>query len=75
MRLIQRSGQLAAAFLLVLLAASIQSPIAQAHTKLVSGSPAAGVVVDLWPTKVALEFDEQLQNLGGEKANFVVISS
>jgi len=75
MRLIQRSGQLAAAFLLVLLAASIQSPIAQAHTKLVSGSPAAGVVVDLWPTKVVLEFDEQLQNLGGEKANFVVINN
>ena len=75
MRLIQRSGQLAAAFLLVLLASSIQSPIAQAHTKLVSGSPAAGVVVDLWPTKVVLEFDEQLQNLGGEKANFVVINN
>ena len=75
MRLIQRSGQLTAAFLLVLLASSIQSPIAQAHTKLVSGSPAAGVVVDLWPTKVVLEFDEQLQNLGGEKANFVVINN
>jgi methionine-rich copper-binding protein CopC len=75
MRLIQRSGQLAAAFLLVLLASSIQSPIAQAHTKLVSGSPAAGVVVDLWPTKVVLEFDEQLQNLGDEKANFVVINN
>jgi len=75
MRLIQRRGQLAAAFLLVLLASSIQSPIAQAHTKLVSGSPAAGVVVDLWPTKVVLEFDEQLQNLGGEKANFVVINN
>ena len=75
MRLIQRRGQLAAAFLLVLLASSIQSPIAQAHTKLVSGSPAAGVVVDLWPTKVVLEFDEQLQNLGDEKANFVVINN
>ena len=75
MRLIQRRGQLAAAFLLVLLASSIQSPIAQAHTKLVSGSPAAGVVVDLWPTKVVLEFDEQLQNIGDEKANFVVINN
>jgi len=75
MRLFQRRGQLAAAFLLVLLASSTQSPIAQAHTKLVSGSPAAGVVVDLWPTKVVLEFDEQLQNLGGEKANFVVINN
>ena len=70
MRLFKLRGQLVAAFLLVLLASSIQSPIAQAHTKLVSGSPAAGVVVDLWPTKVVLEFDEQLQNIGDEKANF-----
>ena len=75
MRLFKLRGQLVAAFLLVLLASSIQSPIAQAHTKLVSGSPAAGVVVDLWPTKVVLEFDEELQNIGGEKANFVVINN
>jgi methionine-rich copper-binding protein CopC len=75
MRFFKTRGQLVAAFLLVLLASSIQSPIAQAHTKLVSGSPAAGVVVDLWPTKVVLEFDEQLQNIGGEKANFVVINN
>ena len=75
MRLFKLRGQLVAAFLLVLLASLIQSPIAQAHTKLVSGSPAAGVVVDLWPTKVVLEFDEQLQNIGDEKANFVVINN
>jgi methionine-rich copper-binding protein CopC len=75
MRLFKLRGQLVAAFLLVLLASSIQSPIAQAHTKLVSGSPAAGVVVDLWPAKVVLEFDEQLQNIGNEKANFVVINN
>jgi methionine-rich copper-binding protein CopC len=75
MRLFKLLGQLVAAFLLVLLASSIQSPTAQAHTKLVSGSPAAGVVVDLWPTKVVLEFDEQLQNIGDEKANFVVINN
>jgi methionine-rich copper-binding protein CopC len=75
MRLFKLRGQLVAAFFLVLLASSIQSPTAQAHTKLVSGSPAAGVVVDLWPTKVVLEFDEQLQNIGDEKANFVVINN
>jgi methionine-rich copper-binding protein CopC len=75
MRLFKLRGQLVAAFLLVLLASSIQSPIAQAHTKLVSGSPAAGAVVDLWPTTVVLEFDEQLQNIGSEKANFVVINN
>jgi methionine-rich copper-binding protein CopC len=75
MRFFKTRGQLVAAFLLVLLASSIQSPIAQAHTKLVSGSPSAGTVVDLWPTKVVLEFDEQLQNIGDEKANFVVINN
>jgi methionine-rich copper-binding protein CopC len=75
MRLFKLRGQLVAAFLLVLLASLIQSPIAQAHTKLVSGSPAAGAVFDLWPTKVVLEFDEQLQNIGDEKANFVVINN
>ena len=75
MRLFGARGRLSAAFLLVLLASLIQNPIAQAHTKLVSGSPSAGTVVDLWPTKVVLEFDQQLQDIGGEKANFVVINN
>jgi methionine-rich copper-binding protein CopC len=75
MRLFSARGRLSAAFLLVLLASLIQNPIAQAHTKLVNGSPSAGTVVDLWPTKVVLEFDQQLQDIGGEKANFVVINN
>ena len=75
MRLFSARGRLSAAFLLVLLASLIQNPIAHAHTKLVSGSPSAGTVVDLWPTKVVLEFDQQLQDIGGEKANFVVINN
>ena len=75
MKLIKSKAKVLATFLVVLLTFFIQNPIAQAHTKLVSGSPAAGVVVDLWPNKVVLEFDEQLQNIGGEKANFVVINN
>ena len=75
MRLSKALWRLSATFLLVLLTSFIQNPIAQAHTKLVSGSPSAGAVVDLWPTKVVLEFDGQLQDLGGEKANFVVINN
>lgn len=62
--------------ILVGLASSFFSmPMASGHTKLVSGSPSAGTVVDLWPSKVVLEFDEELQNIGGEKANFVVINN
>ena len=75
MKLFRARRRLFVAFLLVLLASLIQNPIAQAHTKLVSGSPSAGTVVDLWPTKVILEFDEQLQDIGGEKANFVVVNN
>ena len=75
MRLSKALWRLSATFLLVLLTSFIQNPIALAHTKLVSGSPSAGAVVDLWPTKVVLEFDGQLQDLGGEKANFVVINN
>ena len=75
MKLIKSKTQVVATFLVVLLTFFIQNPIAQAHTKLVSGLPAAGAIVDLWPTKVVLEFDEELQNIGGEKANFVVINN
>jgi methionine-rich copper-binding protein CopC len=75
MRLSKTPWRLFATFLLVLLTSFTQNPIAQAHTKLVSGSPSAGTVVELWPTKVVLEFDEELQNIGGEKANFVVINN
>ena len=50
-------------------------PAAVAHTKLLSASPAAGSVVDVWPTQITLEFDEELQNIGSEKANFVVVNN
>ena len=48
---------------------------AYAHTKLVSASPAAGSTVENWPTQIILEFDEELQNLGPEKANFLVVNN
>jgi len=50
-------------------------PAASAHTKLLSANPAAGSVVDVWPTQITLEFDEELQNIGSEKANFVVVNN
>lgn len=62
--------------ILVGLASSFFSmPMASAHTKLLSSSPAAGSVVDTWPTQISLVFDEELQNIGSEKANFVVVNN
>jgi methionine-rich copper-binding protein CopC len=49
--------------------------VAQAHTKLISANPAAASEVSEWPTQITLEFDEELQNLGDEKANFVVVNN
>jgi len=46
-----------------------------AHTKLVSASPPANSVEENWPTQIILEFDEELQNLGPEKANFLVVNN
>jgi methionine-rich copper-binding protein CopC len=46
-----------------------------AHTKLVSASPTAGSAVENWPTQIILEFDEELQNLGPEKANFLIVNN
>jgi methionine-rich copper-binding protein CopC len=52
-----------------------QQPAAIAHTKLVNATPAIAGEIDSWPTSITLEFDGELQNLGGEKANFVVVNN
>jgi methionine-rich copper-binding protein CopC len=58
------------------LVANLCAPsLAFAHTKLISSTPVAGSTVQSWPTQVSLEFDEELQNLGAEKANFVVVNN
>lgn len=51
------------------------SPTSQAHTKLIAANPAAASEVSEWPTQITLEFDEELQNLGDEKANFIVVNN
>jgi len=48
---------------------------AYAHTKLVSAAPSAGSTLEIWPTQIILEFDEELQNLGPEKANFLIVNN
>lgn len=50
-------------------------PVAQAHTKLIAANPAAASEVSEWPTQITLEFDDELQNLGDEKANFIVVNN
>ena len=52
-----------------------QQPAAIAHTKLVNATPAISGEIDSWPTSITLEFDGELQNLGDEKANFVVVNN
>ena len=63
------------AILLGLASSFLSMPMASAHTKLLSANPAAGSVVDTWPVQITLEFDEELQNIGSEKANFVVVNN
>ena len=58
-----------------LLTILLTSQPASAHTKLLSASPAADSTVENWPTQIILEFDEELQNLGPEKANFLVVNN
>ena len=58
---------------LITLISTIQP--AYAHTKLVSASAPANSVEENWPTQIILEFDEELQNLGPEKANFLVVNN
>jgi methionine-rich copper-binding protein CopC len=48
---------------------------ANAHSELISSTPAAGAVLATWPTEISLTFNEQLQNIGVEKSNFVVVNN
>ena len=63
-----------ASLLILLILFSAQQPAALAHTSLISANPGAATELDSWPTSITLEFDEELQNLGDEKANFVVVN-
>jgi methionine-rich copper-binding protein CopC len=65
---------LAAALALLLTSLSAITP-SLAHTNLLLQTPAAGTQVAEWPSEITLEFDEVLQNLGDEKANFVVVNN
>ena len=64
-----------ALLLALLLLQFTQQPAAIAHTKLLNATPAIAGEIDSWPTSITLEFDGELQNLGDEKANFVVVNN
>jgi copper resistance protein C len=72
--LVDKKG-FAAIFVLALITTSSALAPAIAHTKLLSEIPAAGSEVASWPSQITLEFDEKLQNLGDEKANFLVVNN
>ncbi len=66
---------IATALLISLFPVITNMPTAGAHTKLIFSNPVAGSVVEVWPEQITLEFDEELQNIGSEKANFVVVNN
>lgn len=75
MKMSQRLKRLLALLILVAPITFIATNTSMAHTKLVSASPPASSTVDSWPTQITLEFDGELQNLGEEKANFLVVNN
>jgi len=70
----QKNSLLAAALTLLITGLSGMTP-SLAHTNLLVQTPAASSEVATWPSQITLEFDEQLQNLGDEKANFLVVNN
>ena len=70
-----KNQRIPALLLALFLLAFTQQPAAMAHTKLLIANPDIASQIDSWPTSVTLEFDEELQNLGDEKANFVVVNN
>jgi methionine-rich copper-binding protein CopC len=47
------------------------APNANAHSKLLSSVPSANQSLTTWPSEIELEFNDELQNIGDQKANFV----
>ena len=68
-------GRFLALLISLLILLFTAQPVALAHTKLLNATPAAASEIDTWPTSITLEFDDELQNLGDEKANFVVVNN
>jgi len=75
MRFKSSKSLIAVALLIGLIPVITNVQAANAHTKLNSSNPVAGSVVEVWPEQITLEFDEELQNIGNEKANFVVVNN
>jgi len=72
---IQQKNSLLVAALSLLITGLSGMTSSLAHTNLLVQTPAASSEVATWPSQITLEFDEQLQNLGDEKANFLVVNN
>lgn len=57
------------------LVATLNPSALSAHTNLISSNPAAGAIVESWPTQIILEFDEPLLDIGESKSNYVVVNN
>ena len=75
MRINSQKKRIIAALFTGLLTLLLNTQPVNAHTKLISASPSPGSTLEIWPTQIILEFDEELQNLGPEKANFLVVNN
>ena len=75
MRINSQEKRIIAALFTGLLTLLLNTQPVNAHTKLISAFPSAGSTLEIWPTQIILEFDEELQNLGPEKANFLVVNN
>jgi methionine-rich copper-binding protein CopC len=75
MRINSPKKRIIAALFTGLLTILLNTQPVNAHTTLIGASPSAGSTLEIWPTQIILEFDEELQNLGSEKANFLVVNN
>ena len=75
MRFNSQKKRIIAALFTGLLTLLFNTQPVNAHTKLISSSPAVGSEIDNWPNQIILEFDEDLISLDTEKSNFVVANN
>lgn len=58
-----------------LLLLALGTPVALAHTALISATPAIDSIVTSWPSQVTLIFAENLQTLTGQSINFATATN
>jgi methionine-rich copper-binding protein CopC len=59
--------------LATLIGVVVHPQLAFGHTKLISSQPQSGITLQSWPTKVVLDFDQPLIQIGNQKSNLLVV--